>query len=108
MSSLTNVIIVLGFFLSSLTGFGASHISGQWSFRLAFIMTFLVPGLFLIGIPFLPESPVWYMKKGREEDARKAIVRLFGKDVDVDERIAIIKGELHAEDAEANSVSQTS
>jgi SP family general alpha glucoside:H+ symporter-like MFS transporter len=108
MSSLTNVIIVLGFFLSSLTGFGASHINGQWSYRLAFVMTFLVPGLFLFGIPFLPESPVWYMKKGREEDARKAIIRLFGKDTDVDERISIIKAELHAENAEANAVSQTS
>lgn len=52
-SSLTNVIIVLGFFCSSLTGFGASHISGVWSFRLAFVMTFLMPGLYLIGLPFL-------------------------------------------------------
>lgn len=106
-SSLTNVIIVLGFFLSSITGFGASHISGPWSFRLAFVMTFLVPTLFAFGLPFLPESPVWYMKKGREEDARKAIVRLFGKNVDVEERLQFIRSELEIEAGEATAASQT-
>lgn len=60
-SSLTNVIIVLGFFVSSLTGWGASHISGVWSFKLAFIMTFAMPSLYLCGLPFFPESPVWLM-----------------------------------------------
>lgn len=41
-SSLTNVTIVFGFFCSSMTGFGASHIEGNWSFRMAFCMTFLM------------------------------------------------------------------
>ena len=106
-SSLTNVIIVLGFFLSSITGWGASHISGPWSYRLAFVMTFLVPTLFAFGLPFLPESPVWYMKKGREDDARQAIVKLFGKDVDVDERLQFIRSELEVEAGEASVASQT-
>lgn len=107
-SSLTNIIIVFGFFASSLTGFGASKIHGQWSFRLAFCMTFAMPALFLIGMPFFPESPVWYMKKGREADARKAIVKLFGADADVDERIEIIKTELNQAEAEDGGKSQTS
>ncbi|EME80291.1 uncharacterized protein MYCFIDRAFT_78046 [Pseudocercospora fijiensis CIRAD86] len=58
LSPLTNVIIVLGFFCSSLTGYGASKINGVWSFKLAFVMTFMVPALYLIGLPFFPESPV--------------------------------------------------
>lgn len=107
-SSLTNVIIVLGFFCSSLTGYGSSKIQGVWSFKLAFCLTFLVPALYLIGLPFLPESPVWYMKKGREEDARKAILKLYGKNTDVEARIAIIRKELHEEEQQANGVSQTS
>jgi MFS family permease len=107
LSSLTNVIIVLGFFISSLSGYGASKISGEWSYKLAFVLTFLVPGLFAIGLPFLPESPVWYLKKGREEDARKAIIRLFGKDTDVDGRLAYIRSELEVEAGEASLASQT-
>lgn len=107
-SSLTNVIIVFGFFVSSLTGFGASHISGVWSFKLAFVMTFAMPGLFLIGLPFFPESPVWFMKKGREADARKAIIKLFGAETDVDGRIEVIRNELQKMAQEDGAKSQTS
>ncbi|KAH0270388.1 hypothetical protein KCU91_g8098, partial [Aureobasidium melanogenum] len=107
-SSLTNVIIVFGFFASSMTGFGASKINGPWSYRLAFCMTFALPSLFLILLPFFPESPVWYMKKGREADARKAILRLFGPKTDVDARIEIIRNELQQAVAEADGKDQTS
>ncbi|CAD0114538.1 unnamed protein product [Aureobasidium uvarum] len=71
-------------------------------------MTFLIPTLFLIVLPFFPESPVWYMKKGREADARKAIIRLFGPDTNVDERIDIIRTELQQAEAEGNGKDQTS
>ncbi|VUC30176.1 unnamed protein product [Clonostachys rosea] len=108
LSSLTNVIIVLGFFLSSITGWGSSKIPGEWSYRLAFVMTFLVPTLFAIGLPFLPESPVWYVKKGREDDARKAIVKLYGKNEDVEDRLNFIKSELEIAAGEANMAKQTS
>jgi SP family general alpha glucoside:H+ symporter-like MFS transporter len=107
-SSLTNIIIVFGFFASSMTGFGASKIHGEWSFRLAFVMTFAMPALFLIGMPFFPESPIWFMKKGREADARKAIIKLFGADTDVEERIEILRTELKQAEAEENGKSQTS
>ncbi|KAM0205052.1 hypothetical protein ACHAPA_008630 [Fusarium lateritium] len=108
LSSLTNVIIVLGFFLSSITGFGSSKIEGEWSFRLAFVMTFLVPTLFAIGLPFLPESPIWYVKKGRDDDARKAIIKLYGQSIDVEERLSFIKSELEVAAGEANMAKQTS
>ncbi|KAK8104479.1 general substrate transporter [Apiospora kogelbergensis] len=99
-SSLTNVVIVLGFFISSLTGYGASKIHGVWSFKLAFVMTFLVPGLYLIGLPFLPESP--------EADAKKSILRLYGQDADVDRMIETIKEELRTLEGDASAGSQTS
>lgn len=108
LSSLTNVIIVLGFFLSSITGFGSSKIQGEWSYRLAFVMTFLVPTLFAIGLPFLPESPVWYVKKGRDDEARRAIARLYGKDADVDARLDFIKSELEVLADESSMAKQTS
>jgi len=107
-SSLTNVIIVFGYFCSSITGYGASSISGNWSFRLAFLMTFVIPGFYLCGLPFLPESPVWYMKKGRDADARKAILRLYGPDADVENYIQTIKLELRQLENEESAGGQTS
>lgn len=103
LSSLTNIIIVLGFFLSSLTGYGSSYIAGQWSYRVAFLLTFLVPALFLVLLPWLPESPVWYMKQGEEYKARIAILKLFGPDVDVDARIEVIRAELYDSQGEKQS-----
>ena len=70
-------------------------------------MTFLVPGLYLIGLPFLPESPVWCMKKGREADARKSIVRLYGQGADVDHVVETIREELRSIEGEASAASQT-
>lgn len=107
-SSLTNVIIVFGFFCSSLTGYGASGIAGVWSFKVAFIMTFVMPTIYLCGLPFLPESPVWYMKKGREGDARKAIARLYGPGSDIDACIKNIKTELTQTEDEESTANPTS
>lgn len=107
-SSLTNVVIVFGQFCASITGYGASGIQGIWSFKLAFVMTFVMPGIYLCGLPFLPESPVWYMKKGREEDARKAITMLYGASVDIDTRIETIKAELRQSEDEQSAATQTS
>ncbi|CAG8135031.1 unnamed protein product [Penicillium olsonii] len=106
-SSLTNVMIVFGQFCASMTGYGASNIHGTWSYRLAFVMTFLPPGIYLCGLPFLPESPVWYIKKGREEDARKAILRLYGSDSDVDARVETIKSELRQTEDSESAAGQT-
>jgi hypothetical protein len=67
-------------------------------------MTFMMPTIYLCGLPFLPESPVWYMKKGREGDARKAITRLYGPGSDIDACIETIKTELkQTEDEESNA-----
>lgn len=72
------------------------------------MVTFVVLCLFLFVLPFLPESPVLYMKKGREDDARKAIIKLFGNGVDVEQRLSVIKSELEMMDGEAYNASQTS
>ncbi|KAJ5358603.1 uncharacterized protein N7496_011016 [Penicillium cataractarum] len=107
-SSLTNVIIVFGQFCASITGYGASGIQGVWSFKLAFVMTFVMPSIYLCGLPFLPESPVWYMKKGREDAARKAIARLYGPGADIDACIETIKTELKNTEDEESAATQTS
>jgi sugar porter (SP) family MFS transporter len=106
-SSLTNVMIVFGQFCASMTGYGASGIEGVWSFKLAFVMTFLPPAIYLCGLPFLPESPVWYVKKGRDEDARKAILRLYGPDTNVDDCMERIKTELRQTENDESAASQT-
>ncbi|KAH6657200.1 major facilitator superfamily domain-containing protein [Truncatella angustata] len=106
--SVTNVTIDIGFLLATITGYGVSNIQRAWSYNTAFVLTFLVPGLFATVLPFLPESPVWYMKRGREEDARKTIFQLFGPTIDVEERLVCIRSELEIDAGEVESSSQMS
>lgn len=37
---------------------------------------------------FMPESPTWLLMQGRTEQARKTLVRLYGKDNEIDARLA--------------------
>lgn len=56
--------------------YGTQYISGEWAWRLPFLLQ-MIPGLFLgIGILFLPFSPRWLASKGREDDALEALGRL--------------------------------
>lgn len=48
------------------------------------------------------------MKKGREADARKAVLKLFGKNADIDSKIEKIKAELKQNEGEEAGKSQTS
>ncbi|TVY17485.1 High-affinity glucose transporter [Lachnellula arida] len=58
-----------GIFIMYFAGYGCSFIKGPASFRTAWALQ-LVPAVFLMaGIPFLPESPRWLAKVGREQEA---------------------------------------
>jgi MFS family permease len=61
--------IEFGILVMYFTGYGCGNISGPGSFRTAW-GTRLIPAFFLIlGLPFLPRSPRWLAKAGREEEA---------------------------------------
>jgi MFS family permease len=58
-----------GIFIMYFLGYGCSFIKGTGSFRTAWALQ-LVPAICLmLGIPFLPESPRWLAKVGREKEA---------------------------------------
>lgn len=61
--------IEVGILVMYFIGFACSFIAGPASFRTAWAMQF-VPCFFLVlGLPFLPRSPRWLAKVGREKEA---------------------------------------
>ena len=44
----------------------------------------------LIGLPFAPESPWYYVRKGRIDEARKTLQKLHGPSIDVGPKLAMI------------------
>lgn len=67
----------------------------EWAYRIPYALQWMWPVPLAIGIFFAPESPWWLVRKGRNEEAKKSLLRLTstpheGSDFDADETIAMM------------------
>lgn len=66
----------------------------QWAYRIPYALQWMWPPFLIAGIALAPESPWWLVRKGRIEDAKKALLRLTSTnretDFDADETIAMM------------------
>lgn len=66
----------------------------QWAYRIPYGLQWMWPLPLFIGVLLAPESPWWLVRKGRIDDAKKALRRLTSKnretDFDEDETIALM------------------
>jgi len=85
-----NFAIVIGQLLSNAVIRGFGDRDDRWAFRGPFAVQFLFVAILLVGLPFAPESPWHYVRRGRIEDARKSLQRLHGASADVGPRLAMI------------------
>ena len=65
-----------GIFIMFFAGYGCSFIAGPASFRTAWGIRFVPAALLMAGIPFLPRSPRWLAKVGREKQAIDILARI--------------------------------
>lgn len=71
------LMITLGFFLASVLGGAFSYVEG-YGWRLMVAVAGIPSFLQFVGFLFLPESPRWLATNGREEEARKILMRIYG------------------------------
>lgn len=66
----------------------------EWAYRIPYALQWMWPVPLLIGVLLAPESPWWLVRKGRTEDAKKALLRLTSlnreTNFDADETIAMM------------------
>lgn len=58
------------------------HLLGRtddWAWRIPYAIQWAFPPLLILGVLFIPESPIWLVRKGRLDDARKTLRRLTSK-----------------------------
>ncbi|KAH6640008.1 general substrate transporter [Truncatella angustata] len=68
--------IEFGILVMYFIGYGCTFIEGTASFRTAWGTQFIPAVFLLIGLPFLPRSPRWLAKVGRDEEAILTLARI--------------------------------
>ena len=76
LTTYVNLCWVIGQIIASGVLRGLVGNDTQWAYRIPFAIQWVWPLPIIIGIAFAPESPYWLVKKGRTEDAEKALMRL--------------------------------
>ncbi|KAI8093174.1 general substrate transporter [Halteromyces radiatus] len=79
--SLYQLSITLGVAISFWIDYGTSFTLDQWSWRLPLLLQMVFGLILLVGVFFLPFSPRWLMKVGREQEALHILARLRQRDV---------------------------
>ncbi len=107
MSTLQQIMIITGltaaflvnYFLAKSAGEStATFWGGLQAWRWMYLAQALPAAVFLIALLFIPESPRYLVSKGRDEEARGVLSRLFGSD-EADRKLGDIKASFSADHA---------
>lgn len=74
----------IGLLLASCVDEGTHNRDDTGSYRIPIALQFLWAIILAFGLFFLPDSPRWYVKEGRLDDARKSLSTLRGQPTDSD------------------------
>lgn len=99
----TNLGICIGQLLSNAAIKGFGDRTDRWAFRGPFALQWVFVVILLFGLPWAPESPWYLVRKGNTEQAKRSLVQLYGKHVDVASKLAIIVKTIHEDEEETTS-----
>ena len=66
--------------LASAVSYGVTYSDGDWGWRLSLAISYIPSVVLFFILPFIPETPRYYYQRGREEQARAAMLRFHGTD----------------------------
>ncbi|KAF4972507.1 hypothetical protein FSARC_931 [Fusarium sarcochroum] len=76
LTAYVNLCWVIGQLIGAGVLRGFSTMGGDWSYRIPFALQWIWPPFIMFGTIFAPESPWWLVRKGRYDDAKRAILSL--------------------------------
>lgn len=98
LTTYVNLCWVIGQFLASGVLKGVAERPDQWAYRIPYALQWLWPVPLMIGISFAPESPWWLVRKDRDDEAKKMLMRLTSPekhpDFNADETIAMVSTQM--------------
>ncbi|KAI7237596.1 general substrate transporter [Hortaea werneckii] len=84
----------VGSFIALWIKFGTSkHVEnlGEWDWKMVVIFQAMVPLFIVIQVPFLPETPRWYIQHGKIEQARKSLARVRDTEQEIEDEALMIR-----------------
>lgn len=93
LTSNVNLCWLIGQLISQGVVRGLVNTSNEWAYRIPFALQWFWSITILFGVFFAPESPWWLIRHGRDEDAKRSLLRLTrtGLGYNVDEALAMMK-----------------
>ena len=73
LTACVNLAFVIGQFVAQGCSAGLESREDEWAYKAPFAIQWIWPVVLLAGISFVPESPYWLIRKGRKDDARRAL-----------------------------------
>ncbi|RAO65093.1 uncharacterized protein BHQ10_001105 [Talaromyces amestolkiae] len=95
--SLTAFFIIVGQMTAIGIGNTRFGIMDSSAYKVLFAAQWAFPGAIVLFLLFLPESPRYLVKRGRNEDARKALSRLHSSKFDISAALSVIQETVTAE-----------
>ncbi|KAK5102763.1 hypothetical protein LTS08_003563 [Lithohypha guttulata] len=74
--------ITIGIMLASLVTYGTQHLNTSASYRVPIAIQFVWALILGLGLAFLPETPRYFIKQGKIDEAAKSLARLRGQPQD--------------------------
>lgn len=101
-TAMVNFFVVIGQLLGNCLIRAFGDRSDTYAYRIPFAFQWLFPLILISGVWFCPESPYWYVQRGRIEEAKKSLSR-FQVDGNVDRWLYEIQETVRMEEESASS-----
>lgn len=102
--AMVNLFVVVGQLLGNclIKAFGGR--SDTFAYRIPFAFQWIFPAILLAGVWFCPESPYWYVQRGKHTEAKKSLER-FQTGGSIDSWLMEIQETIRVEEESASSAS---
>lgn len=66
--------------IAAAVSYGVTYSTGNWGWRLSLAISYIPSVILFFMLPFIPETPRYYYRKGQEKKARQCFIRYHGTD----------------------------
>jgi MFS family permease len=81
----------IAYWIAYATGLNTTKL-GEWDWKLVVIFQMLVPLIICLLLPFIPETPRWYVQNGNQiEKARNSLKRVRDSDQEIEDELLTIR-----------------